>query len=118
MVAGSLNTGGCGAVARSEPAPRLMAPWSARGGRTAHSRAGRGLAAGVAGGLVAAALLAWIGSAAAQQRPAFSSAQAAIEGGLGAYQAGLRDNAISALTEAAARGDQSERFIAEFYLAR
>jgi hypothetical protein len=42
----------------------------------------------------------------------------AIDGGLRAYQAGRRDAAIAALSEAAQRGDQSERFVAEFYLAR
>jgi uncharacterized protein len=79
---------------------------------------GRRLKAAVAGGVVAAALAGWIGPSAAQQRPVFISAQAALDGGLGAYQAGRRDAAIAALGEAAARGDQSERFVAEFYLAR
>ena len=67
--------------------------------------------------LTAAALIAWTVGATAQQIPA-SSAQAAIERGLGAYQAGSREAALSALSEAASRGDPSVRFAAEFYLAR
>jgi exopolysaccharide production negative regulator len=106
------------------------------GGRAAISRASRlrdgllgRLSGAIVAGVAATALIvggtfldgAAIGGAAsavAQQGPAFGSAQAAIEGGLGAYQAGRRDAAIAALGEAAARGDASERFVAEFYLAR
>jgi hypothetical protein len=73
--------------------------------------------AAIAGGIMAV-LLACPDSAAAQQKAAFASAQAAIAGGIGAYQAGQRDAAISALSEAAAKGDASEKFVAEFYLAR
>ena len=73
-------------------------------------------------GGVLAALLALAGAAVAQQ-PAASSqpdraGQAALERGLGAYQAGRQEGAISALIEAASKGDASARFIAEFYLAR
>ena len=66
----------------------------------------------------AAALIAWAGTATAQQTLTYASAQAAIERGLGAYQAGSRDAAVSALGEAASRGDASVKFAAEFYLAR
>jgi hypothetical protein len=76
-----------------------------------------GTLAGVAA-LAAAALAGLTGGASAQQTRAYSSAQAAIDGGLGAYQSGRREAAIAALTEAAARGDASEKFVAEFYLAR
>jgi uncharacterized protein len=94
--------------------------------------------AGVRGVAVASAtLMVWAGIATAQQTLAArqalaagpatptaqqtlnqASAQAAIERGLGAYQAGLRDAAISALGEAASGGDASTKFAAEFYLAR
>jgi exopolysaccharide production negative regulator len=67
---------------------------------------------------LAAAIAVWTGSAAAQQVAASASAQAAIERGLAAYQAGSREAAIAALSEAASRGDASARFAAEFYLAR
>jgi TPR repeat protein len=77
-----------------------------------------GLIGALVGGIAAADTVVRPGSAAAQQRPAFASAQAALTGGLGAYQAGHRGAAISALTEAAAKGDASEKFVAEFYLAR
>ncbi|HEY1246133.1 MAG TPA: hypothetical protein VGF29_15010 [Hyphomicrobiaceae bacterium] len=95
--------------------------------RTAAARPGRpparrrlsllGAFAGAAA-VAAAALAAWTGGASAQPTRAYSSAQAAIDGGLGAYQSGRREAAIAALTEAAARGDASEKFVAEFYLAR
>jgi hypothetical protein len=72
--------------------------------------------------VAAAALIAWTGAATAQQTPprsaSASSAQAAIERGLGAYQAGSREAAIAALSEATSRGDPAVRFAAEFYLAR
>jgi hypothetical protein len=71
----------------------------------------------LAGGIGAVAFVA-PGSATAQQKPRFASAQAALTGGLGAYQAGHRGTAISALSEAATKGDASEKFVAEFYLAR
>jgi TPR repeat protein len=80
------------------------------------------ISSGVLGGVLAA-LLALAGAAAAQQPVASSPAQhsagqAALQRGLGAYQAGRQEGAISALIEAAAKGDASARFIAEFYLAR
>jgi hypothetical protein len=68
--------------------------------------------------VAAAASIAWAATAAAEQGLTYASAQAAIERGLGAYQAGSRDAAISALGEAASRGDTSVKFAAEFYLAR
>jgi exopolysaccharide production negative regulator len=68
--------------------------------------------------IAAAALIALAGTAAAQQTRTDASAQAAIERGLGAYQTGSREAAISALSDAASRGDPSVRFAAEFYLAR
>jgi hypothetical protein len=74
-------------------------------------------------GVVAAALLALAGAAAAQQPDASPpgravSRPAALERGLDAYQAGRQDAAISALGEAAGQGDPTARFLAEFYLAR
>ncbi len=74
--------------------------------------------AGAALMMTGAALMAWAVPAAAQQTHTYASAQAAIECGLGAYQAGSREAAIAALGEAASRGDPSVRFAAEFYLAR
>jgi TPR repeat protein len=76
-------------------------------------------------GIIAAALIAWAGATQAQQ-PAptvppsapSASAQAALERGLGAFRAGKQETAISALSSAAAMGDPSIRFFAEFYLAR
>jgi hypothetical protein len=84
---------------------RVAVPWKRRPGLSTAS-------------LAAAVLIGWAGSAGAQQASPHPSAQAAIERGLGAYQAGAREAAISALTEAASRGDPSVRFAAEFYLAR
>jgi len=66
-------------------------------------------------GLLAAALLAAAGGAAAQQDPV---GQSALKRGLSAYQNGQQEAAIPALTEVAATGDASTRFLAEFYLAR
>jgi hypothetical protein len=69
--------------------------------------------------VLAAALLAAATAAAAQQQPAAHPAgQSALERGLSAYQAGKQDAAIPALMEVAATGDASDRFFAEFYLAR
>jgi exopolysaccharide production negative regulator len=68
--------------------------------------------------IVAPALMAWTEGATAQQAPVSASAQAAVERGLGAYQVGSREAAVTALSEAASRGDPSVRFAAEFYLAR
>jgi hypothetical protein len=73
--------------------------------------------------VIAAALLALAGAADAQQ-PAglaptpYASAQAALERGLDAFQAGRHEAALSALSAAAAMDDPSARFFAEFYLAR
>ena len=67
---------------------------------------------------MAAALLAAAGVAAAQQPAAHSTAQVALQRGLSAYQAGQQEIAVPALLEAAAIGDASARFFAEFYLAR
>jgi hypothetical protein len=78
-----------------------------------------GLTGVIVAGVLTGALTACGGTAAAQQQKrAYVSVQAAIEGGLGAYQEGQRDAAISALSEAAAHGDASEKFVADFYLAR
>jgi len=68
--------------------------------------------------IVAAVLLAAAGVAAAQQAATNSTAQVALQRGLSAYQAGQQEAAIPALLEAAATGDASARFFAEFYLAR
>jgi hypothetical protein len=74
-------------------------------------------------GIIAAALIAWVGAAGAQQAtvqpPAPSAAaQEALERGLDAFRAGKQEAAISALSSAGAMGDSSIRFFAEFYLAR
>jgi hypothetical protein len=72
---------------------------------------------------MAAALIAWAGLAHAQQTTVppsapYASAQAALDRGLGAFRTAKYDTAIAALTAAAAMGDSSTRFVAEFYLAR
>ena len=73
----------------------------------------------ISGGILAAALLAAAGVAAAQQQPAAEPAgQSALERGLSAYRAGRQEAAIPALMEVAGTGDASDRFFAEFYLAR
>jgi hypothetical protein len=70
-------------------------------------------------GLLAASLLAAGSAVAAQQQPAAHAVgQSALERGLSAYQAGRQEAAIPALMEVAATGDASDRFFAEFYLAR
>lgn len=74
-------------------------------------------------GAVAAWLIAWAGAVHAQQAVPFppaqyASVQAALERGLGAFRTGRHAAAISALGSAAAMGDPTARFIAEFYLAR
>jgi hypothetical protein len=76
-------------------------------------------------GIVAAALIAWAGSwmdlAHAQPGtapPPYATGQQALERGLGAYRIGQHDAALAALSSAAAQGDSSIRFMAEFYLAR
>jgi hypothetical protein len=76
----------------------------------------------ISSGVIAAALIAWAGAAHAQQATAPSAqhaaAQVALERGLGAFRTGKHDTAIAELSAAAAAGDSSARFIAEFYLAR
>jgi uncharacterized protein len=75
-------------------------------------------------GIVAAALIAWAGLGYAQQAiappapSAYAPGQEALERGLGAYRVGKHDAALTALSSAAAQGDPSIRFMAEFYLAR
>ena len=70
-------------------------------------------------GILAAAILIAAASAAwAAGGVKYSSPQAAFEQGLGAYKAGHYEIAIPALEEAVAKGSQSNRFFAEFYLAR
>jgi TPR repeat protein len=65
--------------------------------------------------LATAALLAVAGVAAAQQDPA---GQSALKRGVSAYHQGQQEAAIPALTEVAATGDASAKFLAEFFLAR
>ena len=77
----------------------------------------------ISSGVIAAALIAcWAGAAHAQQAIApsapYASAQVALERGLAAFRTGKHDIAIAELNAAAAVGDSSARFIAEFYLAR
>ena len=57
-------------------------------------------------------------AAMAGQGVKYASPQAAFEQGIGAYKAGYYEIAIPALEEAAAKGPESSRFFAEFYLAR
>jgi hypothetical protein len=76
----------------------------------------------ISSGIIAAVLIAWAAAGHAQQATApsgpYASAQAALERGLGAFRTGRHDTAIAELNAAAAVGDSSARFIAEFYLAR
>lgn len=81
----------------------------------------------ISSGIIAAALMAWacawVSPGRAQQVPTVPpppsvSAQAALERGLDAFRTGKQETAISALSSAAAMGDTSVRFFAEFYLAR
>lgn len=67
-------------------------------------------------GVVIAALMAVAGAASAQEPSA--AAQAAFERGVQAFKAGHHEQAIPALTEAAAKGKSNTRFYSEFYLAR
>jgi TPR repeat protein len=48
----------------------------------------------------------------------YASPQAAFDQGIGAYKSGYYEIAIPALEEAAAKGHELDRFVAEFYLAR
>jgi exopolysaccharide production negative regulator len=75
----------------------------------------------ISSGIIAAGLIAWAGLVHAQQSTApapDAAAQAALERGLDALRTGKHDAAISALGSAAAMGDSTTGFIAEFYLAR
>ena len=63
--------------------------------------------------VVAVSTAAWGGEAIK-----YASPQAAFEQGLGAYKSGYYEIAVPALEEAAAKGAESNRFFAEFYLAR
>jgi exopolysaccharide production negative regulator len=67
---------------------------------------------------LAAALIVAAGSAFAGSGVKYASPQAAFEQGLGAYKSGYYEIAIPALEEAAAKGEELNRFFAEFYLAR
>jgi hypothetical protein len=67
--------------------------------------------------VVTAALIAVAGGAAAEQ-PTAQSGKSALQKGLNAYHAGEQEEAIPALTEAAATGGPQARLFAEFYLAR
>ena len=73
-------------------------------------------------GIIAAALMVWACAAHTQEATAppgqYASAQAALERGLGAFRTGKHEIAIPALSAAAAMGNSSARFVAEFYLAR
>lgn len=70
------------------------------------------LLAGAAAGLVAS------GASAKDGGVKYASPRDAFEQGLGAYKSGYYEIAIPALTEAVAKGDELDRFFAEFYLAR
>jgi TPR repeat protein len=69
-------------------------------------------------GVLAAALIAGCFVPAAAGEAKFASPQAAFEQGIDAYRAGSYEAAIAALEEAAAKGQEADRFFAEFYLAR
>jgi hypothetical protein len=68
-------------------------------------------------GVLAAALIAAAGTAFAGGVK-YASPQAAFEQGLGAYKSGYYEIAIPALEEAATKGEELNKFFAEFYLAR
>jgi exopolysaccharide production negative regulator len=69
-------------------------------------------------GVVAAALIAFAGVAWAAEPVSRGTADAAFEQGVAAYNAGRYAAAVPALTRAAATGDDTAKFFAEFYLAR
>src|SRR5258708_7429858 len=75
------------------------------------------LAMRIFSGLLAAALIAAAGAALAGGVK-YASPQAAFEQGLGAYKSGYYEIAIPALEEAATKGEELNKFFAEFYLAR
>jgi uncharacterized protein len=69
------------------------------------------LVVGVAVGLAAS-------GASAKDGVKYASPRDAFEQGLGAYKSGYYEIAIPALTEAMAKGDETDKFFARFYLAR
>jgi len=73
----------------------------------------------ISSGIMAALLVALLATAAAAgSKSTYATPQAAFEQGLSAYKAGNYDVAVRALEEAVAKGRESSRFFAEFYLAR
>ena len=69
-------------------------------------------------GLLAAMVIAAAGAASAGEAVKYASPRAAFEQGLGAYKAGYYEMAIPALEEAVEKGTDSNKFFAEYYLAR
>ena len=69
-------------------------------------------------GALAALLIAAAGAASAGGTVKYASPVAAFEQGLGAYKSGYYEIAVPALEEAAAKGPELNKFLAEFYLAR
>ena len=68
---------------------------------------------------LAAAFIALLTTGAVAAGPVkFNSPQAAFDQGLHAYKAGQYETALPALEEAATRGNETNQFFAEFYLAR
>jgi uncharacterized protein len=73
----------------------------------------------ISNGVVAAALIAFAGAAwAAQPAVEYATPEAAFEKGVAAYKSGAFEAAVPALTEVTAKGSDTARFFAEFYLAR
>src|SRR5262245_40691415 len=73
----------------------------------------------ISSGVVAAALWVFTGAAwAAQPATPEQTAAAAFEKGVAAYKASAYEAAVPALAEAAAKGNDTAKFFAEFYLAR
>jgi hypothetical protein len=72
----------------------------------------------ISSGVVAAALIAFAGVAWASQPATVEASDTAFEQGVAAYNAGSLAAAVPALTQAAASGNDTARFFAEFYLAR
>jgi exopolysaccharide production negative regulator len=72
----------------------------------------------ISSGVVAAALMVLAGVAWAAEPAPQETRDAAFEQGVAAYKAGTYTAAVPALTQAAANGNETARFFAEFYLAR
>ena len=72
----------------------------------------------ISSGILALALMVCAGAATASPPARDPSGQVELEQGLTAYKAGSYAAALPALKEAAANGNDTARFFAEFYMAR